>query len=253
MRKLVISDVHGNAEALSAVLEAETYDELLMLGDAVHFGPRPGTVLDTLRELPVDATFIMGNHDRAFLAIEDERKYVRGTEIDGWRYNERVSSDAKEFMRSFVDHAVFTIHGTTYRAVHGDLIADTVDVDGWSGYLFPDTDVSVYERVSGRYDEDVVLFGHSHVQFAKLVDGTVFFNPGTVGQHRLGTVEAAYAVIDDGNAVFKSAPYDATVPETRLADLHLDERIVRKREVTYSDGVLDGFSKNIEGLRGDYI
>jgi len=39
LRLLLISDAHGNPYALKAVLEAERYDEVLFLGDAVDYGP----------------------------------------------------------------------------------------------------------------------------------------------------------------------------------------------------------------------
>jgi len=63
LRLLLISDAHGNPYALRAVLEAERYDEVLFLGDAVDYGPRPAEVIDMLRS--AGARMVMGNHDNA--------------------------------------------------------------------------------------------------------------------------------------------------------------------------------------------
>jgi len=50
MKILVMSDVHGNLEALRAVLDKESdADEVIFLGDFVDYGPSPNEVIDTLR------------------------------------------------------------------------------------------------------------------------------------------------------------------------------------------------------------
>ena len=63
MKILVISDIHGNAEALRAVLAAESdADYSLFLGDALLSGPQANETMALLNELELDVA-IMGNHD----------------------------------------------------------------------------------------------------------------------------------------------------------------------------------------------
>lgn len=63
-RLLVVSDVHGNIYALEAVVEGvRGWDRIIVLGDLVDYGPRPGEVIDYLREH--DALIVRGNHDHA--------------------------------------------------------------------------------------------------------------------------------------------------------------------------------------------
>ena len=63
MRALVVSDIHGNLQALQAVLaEAGAWDELWNLGDAVGYGANPNEVLDILRGRA--RVNVRGNHDR---------------------------------------------------------------------------------------------------------------------------------------------------------------------------------------------
>ena len=66
MRYGLVSDVHGNLEALTAVLthlDGEGYDRLIFLGDAVGYGANPNEVCDILRQRT--AVSIVGNHDAA--------------------------------------------------------------------------------------------------------------------------------------------------------------------------------------------
>src|SRR5664280_1472259 len=68
MRALVLSDIHGNLEALTAVLAASgEWDVLWNLGDMVGYGASPNEVLDVIR--PLATLTVRGNHDRACSGI----------------------------------------------------------------------------------------------------------------------------------------------------------------------------------------
>ena len=63
MRYLILSDIHGNREALEAVLaHAQGYDQILCLGDLVGYGADPNFVVDWARANV--AAIVRGNHDR---------------------------------------------------------------------------------------------------------------------------------------------------------------------------------------------
>src|SRR5579862_279649 len=64
MRALILSDIHGNLEALQAILEAAagSYDTVWNLGDMVGYGASPNQVLDIIR--PLATLTVRGNHDR---------------------------------------------------------------------------------------------------------------------------------------------------------------------------------------------
>ena len=62
MKLLIISDIHGNKEALDAVLEVE-HDAVVCLGDLVDYGPAPAECIDLIRQTGIRT--IMGNHDNA--------------------------------------------------------------------------------------------------------------------------------------------------------------------------------------------
>ena len=73
MRYLILSDIHGNIEALDAVLAAvdpAAYDATLVLGDLVGYGADPNAVIERVRSLSPRAT-IRGNHDKVAAGVED--------------------------------------------------------------------------------------------------------------------------------------------------------------------------------------
>jgi len=64
MKILVMSDVHGNLEALRAVLDkVSDANEVIFLGDFVDYGPSPNEVIDTLKN--VTSKVLIGNDDYA--------------------------------------------------------------------------------------------------------------------------------------------------------------------------------------------
>ena len=77
MRFLVISDIHGNLEALDAVLgamRAQGFDHALVLGDLVGYGADPNAVIDRVRSLE-PLTIIRGNHDKVASGLENGESF----------------------------------------------------------------------------------------------------------------------------------------------------------------------------------
>lgn len=74
MRYLILSDIHGNSQALDQVLEAaplEACDAVLVLGDLVGYGASPNEVVATIRRVEKPLFVIRGNHDKVAVGIED--------------------------------------------------------------------------------------------------------------------------------------------------------------------------------------
>ena len=73
MKKIaVFSDIHGNYQALDAILndiKKYNYDEVIFLGDAIGIGPEPYKCLDRL--LKSNITYIYGNHEMYILEGHD--------------------------------------------------------------------------------------------------------------------------------------------------------------------------------------
>lgn len=241
MKYLILADIHGNLPALEAVLEKEAdWDELVFLGDAIDAGPFPNEVLSTLSDL--HGLFIMGNHDREIPESANEppdssRDFVH------WS-NNQLSAENREFIRGFTDDHRLSVSNTELsdiRLHHGDFSIDDEGLD-WDGRLWPDTDHRVYANLADRFEESIVLFGHSHVQFEQFCNGTRFINPGSVGQHRLKRVRAAYAVLEDGVFRLRETDYDVERIIQAVNDLPLQGDLIKKKRRTYTEGVLETVS-----------
>lgn len=210
-RVLIVADIHANEPALEAVLAAEPdRDSILFLGDAVDCGPHPDAVCDRLLDLD-DLAGVHGNHDQAVLALADENypdddPYARWKQ---WSYD-RLSAESRTFLESLGRTAAVSAGDRILRLHHGDFPPPARHDGGWVTRVTPDDEPSFFESIAARYDEDVVLHGHSHYPFAATVAGTTFINPGSVGLQRPGwpVDRARYAVLEDGTFDLRSVRYD---------------------------------------------
>ena len=79
MRYLILSDIHSNCEALTAVLahvKRKRWDKAVVLGDVVGYGANPNQAVEMVRELrPLVA--IRGNHDKVCSGVEDGEMFNR--------------------------------------------------------------------------------------------------------------------------------------------------------------------------------
>src|SRR5213080_126681 len=94
MRILVLSDLHSNATALDAVLDAvkDRWDISVCLGDVVGYGPDPNEVTARLRKLATHT--IRGNHDKAVTGLmpTDDFNPVAKSAVDWTRPNSSLST-----------------------------------------------------------------------------------------------------------------------------------------------------------------
>lgn len=200
MKILIISDIHGNAEALRAVLVKESdADRTLFLGDTISPGPQPNETIELLAPLP--GVFIAGNHD--FEVLEPER-------LEDWPAEWRAYA---EWVNATLDPAGYAFiqaleAGREHQEDGIRLYLGHGELDGRPGIALPDATDETLARLANGSESPHVLFGHSHVQFSRTVNGQAFFNPGSVGQNHCGRQLACYGVIEDGIFDHRQAAYD---------------------------------------------
>ncbi len=211
MRYLVLSDLHGNLEALDAVLsasKAQKYDAILVLGDLVGYGADPNAVIERVRALE-PLVVIRGNHDKVASGIEDSEGFnAIARSAVHWTF-ETLTQHNREFLAGLpagphiVDDLIEICHGSPF------------DEDA---YVFDELDALRALRASRR---PVCVFGHTHVpvvfelsQEEERLEVTLpsgsetevtiplgerfryLINPGSIGQPRDGDPRAAYAILD---------------------------------------------------------
>ena len=208
MKIVIISDIHGNFDALSAL--REEYDELWVLGDLVNYGPQPREVLQFVR---AHATHVVrGNHDHSIAFNEDPRCTPSFREMAEAtrRYTAAIlSTEDKEYLRSLPLQISTTIGKIVCKLCHA------VPSDPLYTYCPPDSERWV-EECRG-IEAKLLLVGHTHIQFARHIQDTLVVNPGSLGQPKSGGPPASYAVLKDGKLGFRSLryPLDQTVEKIR--------------------------------------
>ncbi len=212
MRILIVSDIHANFAALSAI--DEPHDVCLCLGDLVDYGPDPAECVRWAMEHADHA--IRGNHDHGVaqgVPVQGESGYrylTRATRPLQWA---ALGQEERKYLLQLPLTRRLTLDGKRFLLVHG------TPRDPLDEYVMRDPEVWA-KRVE-NVEADIVCVGHSHLQFNLVAGDAVVLNPGSVGQPRDGDPRAAYAVIDNGRIELKrmSYPIDQAVARIRKADL----------------------------------
>ncbi len=224
MRLGVISDIHGVAAGLRAVLadaSAVGVDQWWVLGDLVLFGPEPVEVIEMLAALP-DAGFIRGNTDRYVLTDEQPTPHASPAEAAGdpelvrryglmaagaaWTRGVLDQAGVLDFLDALPSHQRTTLlDGTDLLGVHASPFGD----DG-RGIDTTSSDDELADLLAG-VGADCVVGGHTHDPTDRHVGTTRVLNPGSVGLPRkLG--KASWMVLDacaDGITVdHRTASFD---------------------------------------------
>lgn len=176
----LISDIHGNYEALKAILtliDAMGITKIYCLGDVVGYYSQVNECCDELRQRKVSC--VMGNHDWYMASGTDcpRSKSVR----DCMAYQRTIVTDRN---RKWIETFPVTINEFGISMVHG----------GWQN------PIDEYLEPSKEYFKGILgnkfVSGHTHIQQICNYGEKVYCNPGSVGQPRDGDNRAAFATFD---------------------------------------------------------
>jgi predicted phosphodiesterase len=222
-RVALISDMHGNALGLDAVLadlHAEPVDEVVCLGDVAQGGPQPAQCVDRLRELGCRCVF--GNSDDFLLTLDPgveaaqlgEDELERVLTVGRWS-QEQLGTERLDFLRSFEPTVEVELDGGGRLLCFHGSPASNEDV------VLPDTAREEVQRVIGDRRADVYAGGHVHLQWLRRVGRAVWLCAGSTGmvwEHGLPDDEirfdawAEYAVLSSHggrlSVEFRRVPFD---------------------------------------------
>ena len=238
-RCAVISDIHGNREALDAVLDdIPSGIPVLCLGDVVGYGPDPAYCIRKLKSLKIPT--VLGNHDAALIGklriswFSEHARAALHWQREGLDPTDRAWLRDLPVTRN-VDSALL-VHGAPPDSF-------TTYLDGW----IP----AVARRALCEADARICAVGHTHIPFVALAPppGTTagrrdwrweltfersrtielqktqhfLFNPGSVGQPRDGIPQASYARLDLENRrlEMRRLRYDADRTRRRIHEAGL--------------------------------
>jgi len=227
MKLAVISDIHGNSAALTAIynaLDKAPVDGIIYLGDYLTGFPEPQKVLDLMAERAkaTPSYYIRGNWDHMMVNRPDDYKTQ-------WDQNiwmgvalyalEKISKEQFDFLSELKIADTFVPEGCPAIACcHGS-------PDDVGESLAPDTDRA--RELLANLEGNILLCGHTHNQYRYDCEGKTLLNPGSAGLPGLGATKARFAVIEpteDGwNHEFFALDYDLEALKKDLIDSKMEE------------------------------
>lgn len=240
MNYAIISDIHGNLEALQSVLkdiEGKKVDSILCLGDVVGYGPNPNECVKLIKE---KADIILaGNHDHAPLGKIDISYFNPWARSAIEWTREELTDESREFLLSLplkTEVDGFTIvHATPYNPQEWNYIITIGDAIK----NFPE------------FKDQICFIGHSHVPMGislsqsddcrVLKDNPLklneklryIINIGSVGQPRDGNPQAAFGIYDNSKMEYMLCriDYDITETQRKINESELPPFLAERLEV----------------------
>jgi putative phosphoesterase len=208
MKIAVISDIHGNYDALVAVLEKankENVEHLLVLGDIVGYYYHPDKIFKLLSEWSFD--IIKGNHEKILESLIETPSLEESIRLKyGSGHQEAINKLTKkqlEFLKDLPETKSVQFNEVSLLMSHGS---------PWSNdyYIYPDCENETIVKCDSK-EHDFVLIGHSHYAFAIKNTNSILINPGSVGQSRQTGGKASWCIINTVNKCFQLMSTDYNI------------------------------------------
>lgn len=230
MRRAIISDIHGNLEALQTVLadiRSQDCDQIICLGDVIGYGPEPQACIDLVQKF--DST-IIGNHDLA--ALFDPEGFSNAAEqAILWTRKQIESGDTPEnclrrlqflaqLPRTRREGELLFVHGSVRNPINE--------------YVFPE-DVYNRRKMEKLFSmiQKLCFQGHTHVPGVftsemaflrpedidhryQIGDEKAMINVGSVGQPRDGDWRSCYVILEESWVLFRRVEYAVDVTINRI-------------------------------------
>ena len=241
MRYAVLSDIHGNLEALTAVLEAlasERIDRYLCLGDVMGYGADPVACLARLQTC--DAVIVAGNHDVACVGKLDLAWFNEAARAAVLWTRDRLSVTDLDALRRLPLTTTldpFTlVHGTLRHPERFEYLVDIAQAVDTAGVcrtlmcLMGHTHLPCcleYDRIHRRFVRILTTAEElARVEFSDDAQSMRYIvNPGSVGQPRDGDPRASCAVIDTTlkELSIHRVAYDIAAAQRKIREAGLPE------------------------------
>ncbi|MBN1552594.1 metallophosphoesterase family protein [bacterium] len=241
MKYFIFSDIHGNLEALQAVLEAYSKEcpdcKPICLGDIVGYGPNPKECIHEIRSRKILS--LAGNHDHAAIGKIDI-SYFNPYAKDAVLWTKSVLSDDE---MKFLDSLPIRTVIENMNLVH----ATPCEPQQWN-YLFTLYDA---QHNFSCFDTQVCFIGHSHQPIFIIQKETsdcwvhphpilcfregwrYIINVGSIGQPRDGNPAAAYAIYDNETHIveLKRIEYDISLTQEKMRKNNLPQYLIDRLEM----------------------
>lgn len=203
MKIAVLSDIHGNMQALNRVLtdiKEQNCEKVFCLGDLAMAGPEPEKVIEFV-EKQQNWTVIQGNTDKMIADFTPE--ILKNTEkafpVMGHALADDVlflSDEAKNFLKNLPPQKELEVEGVKVLLVHGSPRRNNEDI-------LPDMPLETIEEIIKDTTADLIFCGHTHVPAGyQTTKKQTVVNVGSVGRPMTPDAKACYCVAGFNNGEF---------------------------------------------------
>ena len=234
MSKLaIISDIHGNLEALDAVLadiQTQGVERIYCLGDVIGYGPNPRECIDRCREFDM---CLLGNHDNGALfdpdgfssgaekAIFWTRKQLEDTSHDG-------AQDRWGFLaslpRTFREQDNMFVHGSPRSPLNEYVFPEDVFNQRKIERIFGFVQKHCFQghtHVPGVFTDSFRFYSPAEVSYEyELTEKKTMVNVGSVGQPRDNDPRSCYVVLDGRKINFRRVEYAIETTRDKILAIH---------------------------------
>ncbi len=237
MRLALLSDIHANLEALTAVfrdIESQKIDQVICLGDVVGYGSDPVACLELVEKNC--RVRLMGNHESAALGRMNDQAL-----------NDVARSSMEWTRKQLDDRLIAMIERFEMQKRAADLQfvhASPFEPENWHYILTPKAAAKAFDAT----DAFICFFGHSHLptifsigedqkvrsrfghDFQPLDENRYLVNVGSVGQPRDDDPRSCYVVYDSDtvDVYYRRVEYDFTVTQKKMAEVNAPALLIER-------------------------
>ena len=240
MKRAIISDIHGNLEALQAVLSdarSQGAEEVFCLGDIIGYGPNPCECLDLVIES--SRVCLLGNHDqgalfdpegfntgaeRAIFWTRDQLESPRGNPAD----NAKRWDFLGELPRNRRENGFLYVHGSARNPLNEYVFPEDIYNQRKMEKIFSLIQRYCFQghtHVPGVFTEDMTYLAPDEIDYEyPLGEAKLMINVGSVGQPRDYDNRASYTIYDteERSFEFKRVAYDIESAAQKIFDSQLE-------------------------------
>jgi predicted phosphodiesterase len=246
MRALILSDIHGNLEALNAALQAAgSYDILWNLGDVVGYGACPNEVIDIIRSRA--QINVRGNHDRVCCGMASATGFNPIARAAAMWTRDEMTAENREWLAAVPAGPITPPDLPLVTLAHGSPLNEDQYIltmrDAWAPLQQIGTAITFigHTHLQGGFAQSGPEWHELRPQYKTRNEAESWtlpipektrhlINPGSIGQPRDCDWRAAFAVYDTEarEVVFHRVPYDLTAAQGRILMAGLPEKLAAR-------------------------
>ena len=185
MRLGIISDIHGNFNALEAVLkelENTNIDKIICLGDLIGGAPKSEQVIQKMIKIKDKLIVVRGNREKYIiegmpLVVHDEKMKINKEQLEyqEW-FKNQLSDYSKEYIYSLPKEIIYEVEGKKIYISHYPM-----NEDGGFRKHIKKANVKENEEMFSGINADIYLYGHTHAEIYNEQNNKLYINPGALG------------------------------------------------------------------------